>query len=137
MSTFTALEHVPISTMLPGILHRIIPMDIEKGVYMIAYTDNKGALDLESRIENTPDNRNYLCRLLEKSLGLENQVLYLTSIRSFYWDIGTHYFTPYSHDILSSIQHPVLDEIYVVGEMASHNQGWVEGALESVNAIVL
>lgn len=130
-------ELVPISTMLPGILHRIIPMDIEKGVYMIAYTDNKGAVDLKSRIENTPDNRNYLCRLLEKSLGIENSVLNLTSIRSFYWDIGTHYFMPYSHDILSSIQHPVLNKIYVVGEMASHNQGWVEGALESVNAILL
>lgn len=126
-------EHVSISTMLPGVLHRIIPMDIEKGVYMIAYTDNRGAEALESYIENTPENRDYLCRLLEKSLGFENLVLHLTEIRSFYWDIGTHYFTRGETDILPILQHPVLDEIYVVGEMASHNQGWVEGALESVD----
>ena len=129
-------EHASMTTVLPGVLHRIIPMDIEKGVYMIAYTDNQGAEALESHSENTPENRDYLCRLLEKSLGLENQVLHLTAIRSFYWDIGTHYFARGETDILYEVQHPI-DNIFVVGEMASHNQGWVEGALESVDSLLM
>lgn len=37
------MKHVCSSTIVvPGPLHKLIPMDVERGIYMIAYTDNKG-----------------------------------------------------------------------------------------------
>jgi len=46
-----------------------------------------------------------------------------------YWKIGTHYFKKgYSHNL----RHYSKDGLTIVGEMLSHNQGWCEGALESV-----
>jgi hypothetical protein len=58
---------------------------------------------------------------------------------SFYWEIGTHYYEPLPEefedreDFIKKAQHP-LKNVLVVGEMVSLNQGWVEGALESVEA---
>jgi monoamine oxidase len=38
-------------------------------------------------------------------------------------------------EFIEEAQHPE-DGILVVGEVVSHNQGWCEGALESVKAVV-
>jgi len=53
--------------------------------------------------------------------------------------IGTHYFKLKNNvDIdkyLDELQKP-YDNIFVVGECISKNQGWCEGALQSVNNIL-
>ena len=132
------LEHfVPYQTIVPGPLHKIIPL--KNDVYMIAYTDNQGALALKDHIENTLTNRNFFEKLLERSLGIEYCTLELIAIKGFYWPIGTHYYEPLSgyknrKSFLKAAQHP-LKGITVVGEMVSMNQGWTEGALESVEAV--
>ena len=154
-------EHFSVGTMIKGPIHRIIPMNIDSGIFMIVYTDNKGALALKNHIDhnrhndNNEKNREYFCRLIEKSCDLPAGSLFLTDIVSFYWDIGTHYYKPLGNNINGSYecslhdsletsrkefiykaQHP-MPGMYVVGEMVSRNQGWVEGALESVDAVVL
>jgi len=132
------LKHfIPYQTIVPGPLHKIIPL--KNGVYMIAYTDNLGALSLKNNLENTLENRKLFEKLLEKSLGIEDCSLDLLEIKSFYWPIGTHYFKPLENfkdrnEFLEKAQHP-FPGIYVIGEMVSMNQGWTEGALESVEAI--
>lgn len=126
------------TTILPGALHKLIPINPEEGIYMIAYTDNKGAKSLRAHIENNPENRDYLVRLLERALGIKPNVLKLTSIIDFYWEEGTHYYKPMPKDspyknrkeFIKAAQHP-QEGIMVIGEMVSQNQGWVEGALES------
>jgi len=134
-------EAVPTQTIVPGPLHRIIPMNPEKGVYMIAYTDNDGAKFFKNSLENNQANRAFFCEVLEKSLGLEIGALHLTAIRDFYWPIGTHYYEPLKgpnknrQQFIRAAQNPVPC-MYVVGEMISRKQGWTEGALESVNAII-
>jgi len=134
-------EAVPCQTIVPGVLHRIIPMDSDKGVYMIAYTDNDGAKKLRDHLDNNEKNRDFFCHLLETSLGLPNHSLFLTSIKDFYWPIGTHYYEPLKgpyknrKEFIKTAQYP-LPGMLVVGEMISRNQGWVEGALESVEAVV-
>jgi hypothetical protein len=116
-------------------------MNAEKGVYMIAYTDNDGAKKLKDHLENTQENRDFFCTLLEKSLGLPSNSLHLTSILDFYWPIGTHYYEPMQgpyknrEQFIKTAQYPVPGMV-VVGEMISRKQGWIEGALESVNAVV-
>lgn len=136
-------EHVNTTTIVPGNLHKIIPMNTEKGVYMIVYTDNRGAKNLKPYIENTQENRDYLTQQLEKVLEIPKETIQLQSILSFYWTEGTHYYnplpeTPYKtrKQFIHAAQHP-YPHIFVVGEMVSQKQGWVEGALESVAKILI
>jgi len=129
------------STIVPGPLHKIIPINVDKGIYMIVYTDNKGAFILEKHKENTKKNRDILCRLLEVALNITVNSLELEDIVSFYWSIGTHYYTPLRGEFKDRVefcnaaQRPE-NNIRVIGEMISMKQGWVEGALESVENIL-
>lgn len=132
---------VPGLLIVPGPLYKIIPINPNKGVYMIAYNDNVPAKMLHQYAKNTKNNRETLARLLEKSIGLPTNVLELESISEYYWSEGTHYFDPLrgiykNRDyFLKVAQHP-SENMWVVGEMVSKNQGWVEGALESVEMVI-
>jgi hypothetical protein len=116
-------------------------MDPSKGVYMIAYSDNTSATFLKIYLEDTPKNRGVFCYLIEKALGLPNKTLELAAMKDYYWPIGTHYYVPLSHeytsrqDFIHQAQHPE-DGILVVGEVVSDNQGWTNGALSSVKAVL-
>ena len=134
------------NTIVAGPIHRIIPMDVEKGVYMIAYTDNDGAKFFKDSLKNTKENREYWAREVERALGFgsaeKQESLKLVSILDFYWPIGTHYYKPLPNAgpyknraaFIKESQRP-FQGIFVVGEMVSRHQGWVEGALESVEAV--
>ena len=135
-------EYVKGYTCLPGPLQKIIPMNPDKGIYMIAYSDNKNTLKLKNNLENTKDNRNLCCELLETALGIPQNSLHITAIKDYYWSIGTHYYKPLNLSIykdrsefIDIAQHPEKD-ILVIGEVVSKNQGWVEGALQSVRKVL-
>lgn len=122
-------------------LQKIITMNAEKDVYMIAYSDNKSAEQLFPYIKNTKNNCRFLETLLEKTLGLEENILQLMAIRSYYWNEGTHYYSPIDKtkmnriDFIREAQTPYKNMV-VVGEAVSMNQGWVNGALDSVELAV-
>ena len=124
-------------TIIKDPLQKIIPINAEKGIYMIAYSDNQSALYLKKYILNTSSNREVFCRLIEEALGLKTK-LKINAIRSYYWIDGTHYYEPLHgnfksrEDFIYQAQHP-QEGMVVVGEAVSLHQGWVEGALESVN----
>jgi len=125
-------------TIVPGPLQKIIPMNSEKGIYMIAYSDNENAKELKPYLENNSKNREYLCRLIERTLGLSINSLYLIAIKEYYWPVGTHYYEPLKdfktrEEFVQKAQHPMAN-ILVVGEVVTRYQGWVEGALESVES---
>jgi len=132
---------VPNTLIVPGPLHKIIPMNPDKGIYMISYTDNEAASLLHKYEKNTKKNRDALARLLEKSIGLQDHTLELENIDECFWTEGTHYYQPLkdvcrNRDYFIKLaQHP-FENIWVVGEMVSKKQGWVEGALESVEAVI-
>ena len=136
-------EYVKGYTIVPQPLQKIIPMNPDNGVYMIAYNDNKNSRYLKKWLENTEDNRSKLCTLIKKALSIpEETKIYLTSIVDFYWDIGTHYYTPLDRrkynnrfEFIEDAQHP-MENVLVVGESVSINQGWVEGALKSVECVI-
>jgi hypothetical protein len=134
-------KYVPITTIVPGPLYKIIPMDADKGVYMIAYSDNNGALALKDHLTNIPENRTYFSRLLETALGIPENALRITSMLEFYWPIGTHYYSPLKgnfknrSEFINEAQHPEPGML-VVGEVVSSNQGWTEGAIDSVQKVV-
>lgn len=125
-----------------GPLQKLISIDPENGVYMIAYNDNKNALKLKNHTQNTLENREFYCNLIERSLGIPVGRIHLIGIKSFYWHIGTHYYKPLDYakykdreTFIEEAQHPT-DGILIVGEVVSKNQGWVEGALKSVDAVL-
>ena len=129
------------TTIVNSPLYKIIPINPDKGIYMIGYTDNKGAKSLKKYINNTPSNRQYLSKMISKSLNI-TPVCKLKDIKSFYWNIGTHYYKPLKNlnfknrnDYIKKAQNPQKN-MYVVGEMISHNQGWTKGAIESVEKII-
>lgn len=135
-------EYVKGFTFVPGPLQRIIPMDPDNGVYMIAYNDNNNTIALKNYLQNTRDNREMYEILLEKSLGMPENSMHIIAIKDYYWPIGTHYYKPLDKELYKSreefmnkAQHPEKG-ILVVGEAVSRNQGWTEGALESVNAVL-
>jgi hypothetical protein len=135
-------SYVPEYMIVPGPIQKIIPINPENGVYMISYSDNKNATFFKDRLENTPENREYYCRLIEKSLGIPEGSLHLNAISDYYWPIGTHYYKPLKKNIYDSreefidkAQHPE-EGMLVVGEVVSRNQGWSEGALESVKNVL-
>lgn len=116
-------------------------MDTDKGVYMIAYNDNTNATTLKHHLENNETNRHLYEMLLEHSLGIPPNTLEIIAIKPYYWPIGTHYYKPLNTKLYKSreafmrkAQRPEKN-VYVVGEAVSRNQGWVEGALESVEAV--
>lgn len=135
-------EYVKGFTFLPGPLQRIIPMDPNNGVYMIAYNDNNNTIVLKKHLQNTKTNRELYEILLEKSLGIPKDSIHIIAIKDYYWPIGTHYYKPLNKELYSSreefidkAQHPEQG-VLVVGEAVSRNQGWTEGALESVQEAV-
>ena len=133
-------QYVPTYTIVSGPLHKIIPMSKEKGVYMIAYSDNANAEALKDHLENTAKNRGFFSKLLEETLQIPLGTLQITALLDFYWPIGTHYYSPLPKGVTASefihlAQHPEPD-ILVVGEVVAANQGWTEGALESVAKVL-
>jgi len=134
-------KYVPGLTIVPGPIQKTIPMDIDDGIYMICYNDNKSAKLLNNFSHDTKENREFFARLLEKSIGAPENSLRLLSIKGYYWPVGTHYYEPLGtefktrKEFIKKAQHPHKN-LFVVGEMISNNQGWVEGTLDSVERIL-
>ena len=127
-------------TIVPGPLQKMIPFS--KSVYMIAYADNKNAEFLKDYKENIAENRRFFAKKIEEAFGLYPGTLKIIAIKDYYWPIGTHYFKPLNYNLYNSrpefirkAQHPEPG-LLVVGECVSRRQGWTEGALESVHAVL-
>lgn len=135
-------EYIKGYTFVSGPLQKLIPMDADKGVYMISYSDNKNAMALKPNLENNETNRELYETLIEKTLGIPDNSIHIIAIKDYYWPIGTHYYKPLNTALYKSreqfiyqAQHPI-NGLLVVGEVVSKNQGWVEGSLESVETAV-
>lgn len=126
------LPKLPIYTKYPdNPLQKCFPM-FDK-VWMISYSDNESA----ERV-NGMDSRQ-VKQWVETTVP--GGVLHRKEKKVFY-PHGTHYFKPMPRRwkgdrdaYLRYIQNPVPG-LYVVGEGFSRNQGWTEGALESVHKIL-
>lgn len=127
------------STIVDNELCKIININREKGIFMISYCDNQNAQLLSNYNKDTYQNRKIFEKLVSDALNLEDSDIKIDHIYVFYWTLGTHYFKLNTQididEMLKYLQNP-FENIYVVGECLSKNQGWCEGALESVNNIL-
>lgn len=136
-------------TVVPGPLQKIIPIDKEEGVYMMAYSDNCNADELFGMGYGKSGGtkhcnkrlRDKMQRLACRSLGISDNAVSISNLVGFYWKGGTHYFRPsreFGNDaasrdkFLKDTLFPESD-LTILGEGFSRNQGWTEGALKRVH----
>lgn len=113
---------------------KIIEMNREKCIYMISYSDNK----IADEWLNVKDKK----EVVEKSIKkIFKQNVRVKKIKLIHWKCGTHYFKPLlnifkdRNEFLYYAQNP-FQNVHCIGEAFSNNQGWCEGALESVEKIL-
>lgn len=113
--------------------NELIPQTISRGdgIVQLAYADSKKAEYLRnSYLHGTFPTK----EIVEKfNLGSDPKW-----VESFYWKNGTHYWNPYVdvEDIYKSILNPDND-LFIVGEAFSKKQAWIEGALETVDDVLI
>jgi hypothetical protein len=102
---------------------KLIPMG--KNILMIAYNDNCKARELNNII-----GEKYNYELISEVLKYYKNPI--TDFVHKYWEHGIHYYKPtYDNEII--YRPKKTDRIVFMGEMVSRVQGWVEGAIRSVD----
>jgi len=127
-------NNIPSYTIMSNKLQKIIPINKDKGIYMIGYSDNKNADILDKK-----NNKKYYEDILKKEFNIKEGIK-IDKLKKIYWKTGTHYYLPLKNnyknrkEFIKKAQHPEKN-IYVVGECIALDQGWCEGALNSVKNI--
>jgi monoamine oxidase len=110
------------TTVIPHIFKQMIP--INNNIVMSAYCDNTNATKTNELIKNI--NNKDITEIINKFIPA-------TPVKDKfikYWPVGTHYYKPsYNYKKNYFIQ----DNFSIVGEVISYEQGWMEGAIHSVN----
>jgi len=115
-------------TIVSGPLQKVLPMS--DSVFMVAYADNACA----QAVRDLARSKSRVARELERALGFPRLSLRIDALKCIFMDTGTHYNDPDLSTPHKVIQHP-KPGVFVVGEAVSRHQGWVEGALESVDDV--
>lgn len=132
IKAFAKVENLDVNTytVVDSSLRKIVPIKGE--VFTVAYSDNRDAEVLKSKPTSHFQNL-----LNDKFKGAK-----ISKMEKFYWKEGTHYYKPLDDkyksrgEFIRQAQNPERS-IWVVGEMVAQKQGWVEGALQSVEKISL
>ena len=126
-------------------LRMVIPINKEKGIIMISYTDNKFAEYWNNLYKKKGVNKlnEELTKEIQESTGIiiprEQQQTVQTNI--YYWKCGVGYWGigANSHEISQNIINPTIlgNNIFCCGEHYSENfQQWIEGALETSEKVL-
>jgi monoamine oxidase len=117
----------------------IIPIDTKTGLVMISYTDSKYADAMKRKIEKGTDEKG-IEKGIEKIFGKRvKKPIYSDKV---YWECGVGLWKKGDYeykDVSNRMIEPMekkYPKMYIVGENYSMNQGWMEGALESVGRLM-
>lgn len=121
-------------------IRQFIPMNPKSGLAMVSYSDTQNA-DYWKRYAD--QGTNALKRQLLKQLHVTfpdiDSIPEPQWLNSYYWRAGVHMWRPGvdSQSIIPQVQQILGAEsaFYIVGEAYAQNQAWIEGALESVEAV--
>ena len=116
-------------------LRYIIPMDYEKGLIMISYTDDVYTNYWKKMQDNQSKLKTEIIKLVKETFKLNinaPEKVYVCN-----WDCGVGYWNRNvdSEKMSAFILNP-MPNIYICGENYSNNQSWVEGALETSNKCI-
>lgn len=122
-------------------LRQFIPMNENHGIAMVSYSDSTNANLWKTYADQGTGH-------LQKEILDQLQVVFpnISNIptpkwlESYYWPEGVHFWKKgvESEKLVPEIQQILGNEIsfYIVGEAYAQHQGWIEGALESVEAVM-
>jgi len=154
-------QHAPKLTVVNAPIQEFIPINPDKGVYMIVYNDSAYALKLHDKLSALNHSSNkitsndygartpkynlacmeYLEKLIAFELKIDVNDVELNKIVVYFWREGTHYTKPlptnYKNfdEFIYDAQRP-CPNVYVVGEVVAQKKGWTEGALDSVENVI-
>jgi monoamine oxidase len=114
-------------------LRYIIPIDANKGIIMISYTDDKYTKKWNSLIESILKEKivKDVKRVFNININKPEKVL------TYNWDSGVAYWNKgVDSDSISNFLLNPMPNIYICGENYSMRQSWVEGALETSNGCI-
>lgn len=113
-------------------LRYIIPMDAEKGLIMISYSDDSYTSFWEKKKYSQEKLKKAIVQLVKKTFHLD--IAPPHKVWVFHWECGVGYWNPgiNSEYVNTFLIHP-LSNIYICGENYSLTQSWVEGALQTCN----
>jgi glycine/D-amino acid oxidase-like deaminating enzyme len=119
-----------------GPLRYVIPINAKKGLIMISYTDGDDTKiwhGLEGDALQTAIQTEV--RRFWPTLEIPEP----TYLRKHYWGGGCTYWLPGDYDVVAEAAHALNPQpgVYVCGEsISSHHQAWIEGALETAEALL-
>jgi monoamine oxidase len=119
-------------TIVDNKLQKVIK--INDNVLMASYSDNSDALYWKKIKQQSKDKQiNIVSKYLEE-LNVKGKI---DDIVIAFWDEGVHYYKPTKdiHKTIKKLAKPAKN-VYVLGEIVSYKQGWVEGAIQSVNCLI-
>ena len=119
-------------------LRYIIPIDKKNGLIMISYTDSKYANYWKKFLNLSKDKLNTeISNELKKCFNFKIKKPIYNSI--CYWNCGVSFWKKnIDSDLMSQkiLKLNVDDNVYIIGENYSKNQGWIEGALETSRVVI-
>ncbi len=123
---------LPHFTIVNSKLQKIIR--INDNILMASYSDSNNA-NYWHKISLL--NKDTQIKIINKYLKEFNINGNINDIVIAFWNEGVHYYKPMKNldKTIKKLSHPKKN-IYVLGEMISYKQGWVEGCIESINRIL-
>ena len=123
------------TTNLP--IQQFIPINTESGQVMITYSDTKNARQWQQDKINDVFKKKIMKNI--RMLFSEKKIPEPIFLSSSFYAEGTHVWKVNCDG--KSLQHRIIQpyrdmNLYICGESYSTNQGWIEGALETSNAVV-
>jgi hypothetical protein len=121
--------NLPHFTIVSNKLQKIIK--INDKILMASYCDSNNALYWNKINKLNKEKQKEIVSKYLKEYNINEKI---DDIIIAFWDEGVHYYKPMKNldKTIKKLSHPDKN-IYVVGEMISYKQGWVEGCIESVN----
>lgn len=113
-------------------LRFIIPIDPEKGLIMISYTDDEHTKFWHKRKNNQVVMKKTIVKLVDDTFNIKiNEPL---KVITCFWESGVAYWNSQvnSSRVSEFLINP-MPNIYICGENYSQTQSWVEGALQTCN----
>ena len=119
-----------------NVLRQIIPIDKEKGLIMVSYTDGKDTEPFLPLLKKPKE----LSEMIHENLSQlfpDRRIPKPTFLLPYYWEVGTHVWKPgvNSSHIYQKVLNP-LKHVYVCGEAYSMRQEWIEGGLMMAKDVI-
>jgi protoporphyrinogen oxidase len=122
-----------------NILRQIIPINREKGLIMISYTDGDDTKPFKKSVNKLKSN-NELKKIVKENLKIvfpDKNIPEPIYFKAHLWTVGCHHWKPgYNSKIIQSKIFNPIDNVFVCGEGFSSKQAWMEGSLESAQKVV-